>query len=254
VILIIQNHSGVVTGTFTSIIDTYLNLQQFKKVKLETMSDYKKPSELIKLFVKNSNFGCSALMTSFTKERTFDSDIIICSARLLADCATDEKIKIRAKKLIVLDSLDMARKKYGVGPDFDFQVNADECIFLINPANKDITKFKEYIYYHKFNERRLNLKHFPERKLKYSRRKKKFIKIGQDQYFENIGKSIFEYSYMGYPVSYDTDGMFTKDGLCFYLELLGIDPSKNYNPLIIPKWKIEKCLFMNDNDLLLELI
>ncbi len=187
-------------------------------------------------------------------QRTFNNDIIICSARLLADCVTDEKIKIRAKKLIVLDSLDMARKKYGCGPDFDSQVNADECIFLINPANVGITKFKEYVYYHKFNQRRLDLKHVPERKLKYSRRKKKFIKIGEDQYFENIGKSIFEYSYMGYPVSYSIDGMFTCDGLFYYLGLLGVEAATNYDPLVIPRWKIKKYLFMNENDLLLDLL
>jgi hypothetical protein len=252
--LIIQNHWGIVTGTFTSIIDTFLNLKKFKKdVELITISDHK-PSEIIKLFFKNSKFGRSSLMKSFTKECEFDNEIIICSARLLTDCMTDKKIKIRAKKLIVLDSLDLARKKYGIGPDFDLAVNADECIFLINPANKGITKFKEYVYYHKFNKNRLDLKYFPQRKLNYSRSKKKFIKIQEGEYFENIGKGILEHLYKGYIVNYNTDGMFTKDGLFYYLKLFGIDATKNYKPLIIPKSKIQRHLFMNKNDLLLDLL
>jgi len=252
--LIIQNHWGMITGTFTSIIDTYLNLKEFNKdVDLITISD-KKPSEIIKLFFKNSKFGCPSLMKSFTNKRVFDSEVVICSARLLADCMVDERIKIRAKKMIVLDSLDLARKKYGIGPNFDLAVTADECIFLTNPANKGITKFKEYVYYHKFNKKRLDLKHFPQRKLNYSRSKKKFLRIEEGKYFENIGKGVLEHLYKGYVVNYSTDGMFTRDGLCCYLGLLGIDSTRNYKPLVIPKWKIEKYLFMNKNDLLLELI
>ena len=230
--LIIQNHWGMITGTFTSIIDTYLNLKEFNKdVDLITISD-KKPSEIIKLFFKNSKFGCPSLMKSFTNKRVFDSEVVICSARLLA----------------------LARKKYGIGPNFDLAVTADECIFLTNPANKGITKFKEYVYYHKFNKKRLDLKHFPQRKLNYSRSKKKFLRIEEGKYFENIGKGVLEHLYKGYVVNYSTDGMFTRDGLCCYLGLLGIDSTRNYKPLVIPKWKIEKYLFMNKNDLLLELI
>jgi hypothetical protein len=252
--LIIQNHWGIVTGTFTSIIDVFSNLKEFgKDVELVTISD-QKPSEIIKLFFKNSKFGWPSLMKSFTRNREFDNESVICSARLLSDCMIDKRIKIRAKRLIVLDSLDFARKKYGIGTDFDLAVKADECIFLINPANEGITKFKEYVYYHKFNKKRLDSKHFPQRKLNYSRKKKKFIKIQDGKYFENIGKGIIEYLYKGYVVNYTTDGMFTKDGLCYYLELLGVDPMKSYKPLVIPKWKIKKHLFMNENDLLLGLL
>ncbi len=254
-ILVAQNHWGIVTGTFTSMIDTYLNLKQHGvDVKMHTISDHEKISEVITMFFKNSSFGDSTLMSSFKKDKVVDNEVVVCSARMLADCVTDDTIKIKAKKLIVLDSLDLARQKYGIGPNIDTAVRADECIFLINPANKGITNFKEYIYYHKFNQKRLDKKHFSTVKLTYRRSGKKFIRIDDGKYFENIGKGILEYAYKGYAIKYKTDGMFTKDGLCYYLELLGIDPFVNHNPLKIPKWKIKKHLFMHKNDLLLELI
>lgn len=254
-ISIIQNHWGIVTGTFTTTIDAYLNLKSFgKDVEFISVSDHKKPSDLIKLFFKNSSFGAPSLMKSFTKEREFDREIIICTARLLADCTTDKRLKIRAKKLIVLDSLDLARQKYGVGPNLDISVNADECIFLVNPSNSGITKFKEYIYYHKFNQHRLDTKYFRVQKLDYSRIRKPFIKIEDGKYFENIGKGIMEFSYKGYPVTYNTDGMFTRDGLYYYLKLLGVNGEKNHNPLKISKSKIKKKLFMHNNDILLDMI
>jgi hypothetical protein len=253
--LIIQNHWGIVTGTFTSIIDTYLNLKLFDKdVKLATISNHEKPSDLIKFFFSNSNFGSASLMATFTKEREFDSDTIICSARLLADCINDPSIKIRAKKLIVLDSLDLARMRYGIGPDINQAVKVDECIFLVNPANLGSTRFKELVYYHKFNKKRLDTKHFSDIKLTYSRNKKEFIKISDNKYYENIGKGIFEYAYKGYPVTYSPDGLFVNDGLCCYLELVGVNPFKHHNPMKLSKYQIIKHLCMHENDLLLELI
>jgi hypothetical protein len=252
-VTIAQNHWGMVTGTFTSIIDGYMNLREYKEIKLVTINKMK-PSEIISLFFKNEKFGCGPLMASFTKGRVIDDDTIICSARLLVDAANDDSIQIRAKRLIVLDSLDLARKKYMNGPDFDQSINADECIFLVNPANKGMTNHKEYTYYHKFNRQRMDSMFIKDRKLSYNRSKKPFIKVGEGQYFENIGKGIFEYSYKGYPIKYNTEGMFTKDGLFYYMRLCGVDGSINHDPLIIPKSKIIKQLCMNENDLLLDLI
>jgi hypothetical protein len=253
--MIIQNHWGIITGTFTTTVDVYLNLKSFvDDIEFVSISDHKKPSDLIKLFFKNSCFGAPSLMKSFVKKKVFDEDTVICTARFLADCSNDNTIKLRAKRLIILDTLDLAKQKYCVGPNLDDVINADECIFLVNPANKGITRFKEYTYYHKFNQKRLDSKLFRVQKLNYRRDTKPFIKISDGKYFENIGKSVFEYSYRGYPVTYRTDGMFTRDGMYYYLQQVGIDGERNYNPLVISKSTIKKRLFMNKNDILLDLI
>jgi hypothetical protein len=124
----------------------------------------------------------------------------------------------------------------------------------MNPSNFGSTNFKEIEWYHKFSKKRLDTMQFYSTSLNYCRKKKKYIKIKEEGYYENIGKRIFEYLYAGLIVNYSPEGMFTRDGLWYYLKLFDVDASKFYKPLIISKYKIKEKLFMNENDRLLEIL
>lgn len=72
-------------------------------------------------------------------------------------------------------------------------------------------------------------------------------------YFENIGKLIFEFNYMNKPVMYTTQNYYEQDGLTYYLKQCGIDDSFNQR-ILIPRDIIEKKLFMNSEDILVQIL
>ena len=278
-ILIIQNYFGKFTGVITSIIDTYMNLQHHigpENVRLVTtwskVPHWGRPwsedweEKWIKICRDNKNFGSirGDIVDSFHGDvRLFGADLIICSSRFLID-VINEGFEIYSDRLIVLDSMDIHQPKYRSYRNLDDAVWTDNCIWLCNPANMGITKYKEYEYYHKFNSDRLETIKFKNEPFYYSREKKYYINIEKGKYFENIGKGIWERVYHNIPVYYDTKGMYMRDGLYYYLKLFGIDGEKDHRPL--PLYSevdrvakeihkiVKNKLLMKKDDLLLELL
>lgn len=201
----------------------------------------------------NRNFGDFNLIHSITQDvkNVFNARTIVCSARLIYEILMGEDIELQCDKICILDSLDTYKSKMGTFPDFDdlfdTMLNDSNICQLSNPANFKETKYKQVEYYQKLNYRRLNaLKQtgYFNGKTEYTfnRSEKKKTEIIDSYHFENIGKGIFEHLHFGIPVHYKTDGMFTKDGLWFYLKRLGIDPEKEQT---IGKIDLKK-MFMND--------
>lgn len=207
----------------------------------------------------NRNFGDFRLFYGITeKDKNFESDIIVCSARLIHEIMNGIDIKLKCKKLIVLDSLDTYKSKIGEFPDFDLYFNTlpnTKILQLSNPATFRNTKYEQREYYHKLSLIRLksirqtgNLKN----EYTFSRRRDEKRNIGGGVYFENIGKSFFEYLYFVKKVNYSNDGCKIKDGMCFYMEKFGLDGFKNYENLKISKKEIENVLFIKKDDILLK--
>ncbi len=206
----------------------------------------------------NRNFGDFNLLHSIEQDKKkFKDDIVICSARLIYEILMGADIEIECDKIIVLDSLDTYKSKIGMFPDFDDLFSTmfrnTEVIQLSNPANMRETKYRQVEYYHKFSIRRLNALKQSER-LKgvycFSRTNKDKTKITENCHFENMGKGIFEHLYFGKAVRYETDGMYTKDGLWYYLNLFGIDAEKRQLIKGIGRTKIKDKLFYKNNDFL----
>lgn len=198
----------------------------------------------------NRNFGDINLVNSIkTNQNIFEADVIICSARLLREITKGLKIELKCGKIIVIDTFDCFKHSM----QLDVGIHTNNCIFLCNPSNFKCTNHKVVEYYHKYNSKRL-ISLMQTRKINnsliYRRSDKEKMKVG-NTYFENQGKSIFEYLYFGKRVEYHTDGLKIKDGLCYYLELFGIDGTKNHIPLKITREEIEDKLFMKENDYLL---
>jgi hypothetical protein len=183
----------------------------------------------------NRNFGDFNLIHSIVQDKNvFSARTVICSARLIYEILMGADIEIKCNKLIVLDSLDTYKSKVGIFPDFDdlfdtmfYETHVSQ---LSNPANFKETRYKQVEYYHKFNVRRLRaLKqsgYFKQRYI-FNRTNKEKTMIGEGAHFENMGKGIFEHLWFDIPVDYRTEGMFTKDGLWYYLKLVDIDPDKD---------------------------
>ena len=167
-----------------------------------------------------------------------------------------EDIEIECNKLFVLDSLDTYKSKIEMFPNFDdlfkTMFKNSDVIQLSNPANFRETEFREVEYYHKFSFRRLNSLKQAGRLTKeyyFDRTGKEKTKIGEF-HFENMGKGIFEHLWYSRPVHYKPDGMFTKDGLWYYLKLFGIDGEKEQTIPRIQKGDFIHHLFYKKRDIL----
>ena len=185
----------------------------------------------------NRNFGDFNLIHSIVQDKSvFNARTVVCSARLIYEILMGADIEIECEKLIVLDSLDTYKSKVGIFPDFDdlysTMFNNSFVVQLCNPATFRNTNYKQLEYYHIFSHRRLEaLKksgYFEGKEIfEFSRRNKEKTMIVEPSHFENMGKGIFEHLWNGIPVDYKTDGMFCKDGLWYYLNLVGVDADKD---------------------------
>lgn len=210
----------------------------------------------------NRNFGDFNLLYSIEqKQKKFKDDIVLCSARLIYEILMGADIEIECNKLFVLDSLDTYKSKIGMFPDFDDLFDTmfkdSKVVQLSNPANIRESKYEQVEYYHKLSYRRLNaLKQSNRIKDEYTFNRVEKIKTMihdadvETYHFENMGKGIFEHLWFGRPVHYVTDGIFTKDGLYYYLKLFGIDAKKNQTIRRIPRPKIMDKLFYKTKDYL----
>jgi hypothetical protein len=250
-ILILHYHSGRVDGALTSMIDLYLNLKErVPNVKFKIISK-NAVGQVIKLFSDHLDFGLDKSV--ITIDTDFEADIIIASTKLLADIIHYQKelgIKFVCNKLILVDSLDLMRSKYDMIPKLDEIEYCNDTVLLANPANFNISNFKCYEYYHKFNESRIKSSILPEAFI-YTRVVKNHIQLIDDIFFENIGKFIWECLYNNRKIIYYSDGMKIKDGLYYYLKLFGVDGDIHHIPLNISKEQVVDKLFMKDDDLIL---
>lgn len=163
-------------------------------------------------------------------------------------------IKIKCDRLIVMDSLDLTKSKLGIFPNLCNVATINNLIFLVNPCNKMATTCKQYTYYQKFNIKRFGFMPWLNDNYTYRRTERRNSKIADGRHLENMGRVIFEHLYKTKNVDYYTDGMFTRDGLYYYLRLFGVDGEQNHIPLDISSEEIEEELFMSENDLLLDIL
>jgi len=249
----LSDQTGRLTGTFTSLIDSYINIKKYiEDVNIKTF--VRMPSSnWIDLCIKNRHFGSKRVTLSMTKEKNFSSDIIVCSARFLIDIVL-HSLNVECNNMIILDSFDAACFRFLPQNNLDQIIPTKNFTFLANKANIKAIGTNSYEYYHKFSKERLETLSFDHKHFYYSRKDKWYIKTGRKTWFENIGKGIFERIYHGVNVHYSTKGMTTKDGLYHYLNLFGIDGCKDHFPLPMTKIQIENLLFMRDDDLLLKTI
>jgi len=207
----------------------------------------------------NKNFGDPKLFFSVLENKgeeiELGSRLTICSSRLLYEKMLGRlklKFKMGTGNLFILDTLDLYKSNVRAIPNLDIAIpkNLHRLFYFSNPAN--FIKGKKNIeYYHKFSQRRLDTLELND-VYNYQRDKEK-IKV-KGNYYENIGKSIFEHLYHGKKVNYSARNMTIKDGLYYYLKLFGIDGSKDHFPLNISRDEIKDKLFMKDDDVMIDKI
>ena len=210
----------------------------------------------------NRNFGDFNFFYSIVENQNkFEAETVICSARLLYEILIGTDIEIECNRLIVLDSLDTYKSKMGIFPDFDdlFDTMFKDSfvVQLSNPINFRDTKYKQVKYFHKLSYRRLNAlkqSNLLKDELNFTRKRGNKGELYPGMYFENIGKQLFEHLYFGKKCSYYSEGVFTDDGMCEYLQLFGIDGKVDHIPLVITKNEIKDHLFMKNIDYIYNLV
>ena len=214
-------HSNTVRGTFTSILDTFNLIKEH--IDCNIINTTTEVGNLYMLLQKNKDFNTDFKISKF---EPITDNIVIMSSRVLVD-STKEDIKIKCKKLILLDSADIYLGNLGIGPDIGFilknnpNIKFDKLVLLANPSNKELhfDKYDYIEYYHKFDINRLKYSREP---FNYSRSDKKWIKA-YNFYLENIGKGLIERLILNIPVHYSPKGKGINDGLHYYLKYLKID-------------------------------
>jgi len=287
-ISIINYISESMNGSIFTLSDLQLELQKyypvksyFKFFKLENPKEYKK------LFNMKKAIDDYCLIQYQNLENSFYSDNIITSYYALANI---DFSKISGKNLIILDSLDVYIDIQN--NNFTKKINDlnsfDKIYLLFNTFNIDLLPSKlnnvtVIEYFSKLSSTRINTlqenrderlmvrteslhKKYPSSFLYNNRfeflntlKFKGFIfsrmqHTNEKITIENIGKLFFEYLYMGKKVDYYPDNILMKDGMCYYMEKIGVDPVREHINIKVPKEMLEKEIFFNKDDLLLDLL
>ena len=243
-ILLLHYHTGRANGTLTNMIDTYFNLKSFGVECDFKIISGDKVHTTIQFIRENEYFGDKEILKCVTKDLSFEADIIICSAKLLVDIH-EHNIKINCGRMIVLDSLDVFKLSQGI---VQFSIVCQDTIFMCNPANE--VPFKTYEYYHKFSKKRLDTLKKRCELIIYNRMSRDNIVVN-DIHFDNIGKVLWEGIYKDTKMLYHPDALKVEDGLCYYMNLFGLDGHKAYEPLPVTREQIQEKLFMKKDDKLL---
>ena len=247
--ILTYNDAVLLSGSYTTVVDLFLNLRGFVEVEFNTFVDHHAIA-VMRCFTHHKFFGDPQIMSGFTKKLDHTSEIVIMTCEMLF---VGVEWNVQCDKLILLDTLDLQRANH-IPSLMDVGISCDECILLGNPSNEHILPFKMYEYYHKFNPIRLNSRSLPKETFNYCRTDKEHIQLSDGSFFENVGKAIFENIYHGNEVNYDPRGIRGIDGLCYYLELFGVDPYVEHNPLKITRDDVIDKLFFDKNDKILEVL
>lgn len=260
-----------ISGTFTSLVDTYFNLKRFGvdcrfHLFLEKTSTIKNALT----FFPEIDFDIIQSKKEFIEaNKTFVN--LVASAETIYSMF----VPVTAKRIIVLDSLSFYRLKNDTR--FRSRMNMlKNAYFLMNPWTEylfDSVYGKKFTYYHKFSRERLD---FLKKKFKicnnnnilcrkYGRKNPEFNSFEYDSLYyyryvcvdgnfvENIGKLIFEYRYLEKDVYYSPHTKTIDDGLTFYLKLFNVDDSACQD-IYISDRDIESRLLMSENDVMLNII
>lgn len=243
-------------GSVIASIDMFFNLQKFYDVKYNFITV--DPIHTLNLLKPNN---LQDLYPSVTFNLDYKTDVAIVTYPMIlpyGDYLDDinpkrkySDIKVETDKLIIigtLESFDMPFDESRIPKNWKY----NEIFFLNNPPNKATNH-----YFHQLSTKRLdNISplSFKTQDYHYCRKDKPLI-FRNGHYFENVGKLIFEYIYHDRKVFYNHDGLTIKDGLCYYLELFGIDPYKSYpDGLPMTKQQVIDIMTMQEDDLVIKLI
>lgn len=273
------------TGSASSIIDLYYNLIKYFNVHIKFYTRISPTSLIIKI---KENYGddTQLLKSVLCNNDYINCNILICTSRVFNEITPS----INCNYLIMLDSWDLYRaNKYNTLSQLwekVFKVYTSNLYILGNPSNFRFFPMNNniYEYYHKFSTERLNyIRPIKTINMNFCRtnininnkiilktiKNKHTVKNifnchkyyfsrwdhGEDIYFENIGKLLFEFLYFKRDVVYTIYNRYEVDGLTYYLKQININDE--YNQYI--SWKNVRSyicdkLFMHDDDLLLKLI
>lgn len=176
---------------------------------------------------------------------TYKDDIIICSAYFFHSAVQHfTHLTLHADKIIIFDSACLIRDSINntgtaklikslpnytvLGNEFNQQF-FDPQYYVLFPAPMNFERLDKYkikihsVYKVNTLQRRKHLS--PLEYAGYSYHRHEHI---NGLYFENIGRTFFEYIYMGRPVQYSPKNKSIDDGLTYYLNKLGIDDNKKH--------------------------
>lgn len=174
----------------------------------------------------------------------YSDDVIICSAYLFHSIAIGKLgLSISCDKLVVFDSACFIHDEYEhngtveliknfdylvLGNDFNKKYFEEDRYMLfpapINFLRLDTFKIKRQSIYHvNARQRHRNLEPLSYKGFSYNRHESI-----SGIFFENVGRTFFEYIYMNRDVFYSAKNKTLDDGLTYYMKLLGFDDTKDH--------------------------
>ena len=259
-------------GTSTSLIDTYYNLKRYGVdvecyIAVDT-DNVKQNIEYIKTLKKSvpSDFVSRTIPLNQIYDKQFDNLIVSFGIFRFV-----ERLPDKYNHLFILDAGRIAHDAILNGSKYiNYVKQLCNTTVYGNKANDKLCQMENYkIWYHKFSQERFNhLKQLPleQKTITTADREQKghmkfnnlfsneycFSRYKKDEgiFRENIGKMIFEFSALGKKVLYKPTNKFCDDGLTEYLELFGIDDTKEQEIHITEEELFDK-LGMKRDDVLL---
>jgi len=256
------------SGEFTSILDAYVNTKKYlDNVKIKVVAKANKHLKQL----RNSLPQNIEIELYNDEIKDIECDICVLSSFYFFQLARQEiRDFIKAKRYLVFDSSSFIIAEYN-------DINMMDLIpwnatVLCNNFNSRFCKnFK--IYYHKIDfDRVISAASRPQltqnnvlkkdstildpltyNELLYKRNINISFNVSPERpkrFFENIGKSIFEFAYLNKPVYYSPENKCFDDGLTEYLSLFNINDNKE-QIIKIPKKELMDKLSFQANDLLL---
>lgn len=287
-ISIVNYFDKTINGSVFTLTDIYLELTN-KNIKVKNYAKFFELThiqEYKQLIIVESSIKKYCMIDYIQLPDTLYSDTIITSYYAINNI---DFTNIKGKKLIIFDTLDVYvdyKQEKFKDVISKLKQNFNEIIILCNPfiesCIKNIKSLDVEILQYFSKVSKIRLEHYntteDDRTLVRTDRLSKMYNnsfLYNDRYkflntlkfksfafermahtenrlhIENIGKLFFEYLYIGKQVDYYPTNICMKDGMCYYMENLDIDP---YDTTLNISIENKKDIVYCDNDILYEMI
>jgi hypothetical protein len=274
-------------GAYTSFEDLFYNLRKYTnwEIRLIVFFDDKLVVKRFKRYFGNESNIVYLPLKYGKMHYDLHGNACVISSEVI-DLVQTKTIEIDFNKTFLFYPAFIYKKEISQHEfdDMISYINDNGIITICNKFNAQFVK-RSFIWYMKFSEERINrlkqistndneiltseeyfqrkknkldIKPFSYKRYDYFRYSKKskdnpYTEYGAD-YYENIGKMMFEFLLLGKESSYSCKDKKINDGLTEFLNEFGIDDNFDFDLNLLSKSKLYDVLFMKHDDKILKLL
>lgn len=274
-------------GAYTSFEDLFYNLRKYTnwEIRLIVFFDDKLVVKRFKRYFGNESNIVYLPLKYGKMHYDLHGNACVISSEVI-DLVQTKTIEIDFNKVFLFYPAFIYKKEISQNEfnNMISYINDNDIITICNEFNAQFVK-DSFIWYMKFSEERINrlkqistnengiltseeyfkrkknkldIKPFSYKRYDYFRYSKKskdnpYTEFGAD-YYENIGKMMFEFLLLEKEASYSCKNKKINDGLTEFLFQFGIDDNFDFDLNLLSKSKLQEVLFMKHNDEILKLL